>query len=48
MNVRFPDTLKCERMALRGMYVKYDHLSDLSRTYDKPDALTKHYHDGNK
>lgn len=46
MNVSFPETLKCDAMAIRGMYVKYDHLSDLSRSYDKPKGLPKHYYDG--
>lgn len=46
MHVLFPETFQCETMAIRGMYVTYDHLSDLSRTYDKPGGVPQHYYDG--
>lgn len=36
MEVQFPVNLDCEKMAIRALYVKYDHLSDLSDTFDKP------------
>lgn len=48
MNVLFPETFQCDAMAIRGMYVIYDHLSDLSRTYNKPGGVPQHYYDGSK
>lgn len=48
MNVVFPDTLECEAMAIRGMYVAYNHLSDLSKTYDTPKIfIPQHFRNGN-
>lgn len=46
MNVVFPLSMECERMAIRAMYLTYDHLSDLSRTYDKPEDVPEHFQSG--
>nr|CAH7717915.1 unnamed protein product [Callosobruchus chinensis] len=34
----FPLSIECEGMALRAMYVKYDHLSDLCSSFGTPDV----------
>lgn len=36
MNVLFPITLTAESMAIRGMYLDYDHVSDLAKSYNMP------------
>jgi hypothetical protein len=38
LEVQFPPTVDGEKTAVRALYVKYDHLSDLSDTYQKPDV----------
>ncbi|XP_063926331.1 axoneme-associated protein mst101(2)-like isoform X2 [Zophobas morio] len=42
MEVQYPPSIDGEKMAVRALYVKYDHLSDLSETYDKP-PIPEHY-----
>nr|CAI5836688.1 unnamed protein product [Callosobruchus analis] len=34
----FPLSIECEGMALRAMYLKYDHLSDLCPSFDTPEV----------
>lgn len=38
MAALLPPTVDYDCAALRGMYQKYDHLSDLSATYSTPPA----------
>ncbi|XP_074031121.1 dynein axonemal intermediate chain 7 isoform X1 [Leptinotarsa decemlineata] len=38
MQVLLPITVDCENMALRAMYLKYDHLSDSCQTYHMTEA----------
>lgn len=38
MNVIFPETLEYYCLAIRAMYVKYDHLSDLTYSFWKPNC----------
>lgn len=47
MDVQLPVSIDGDKMAVRGLYMKYDHLSDLSATYDKP-AIPKEYDIGKK
>lgn len=36
MELLFPPTIEGENMAVRVMYLKYDHLSELSNSYNLP------------
>ncbi|KAL1500843.1 hypothetical protein ABEB36_006270 [Hypothenemus hampei] len=38
MTVLFPAVIDCENAAIRGMYLKYDHLSDLSESFYMPEV----------
>ncbi|XP_015837771.1 dynein axonemal intermediate chain 7 isoform X2 [Tribolium castaneum] len=38
MEVQFPVSIDGDKMAVRTLYVKYDHLSDLCDTYQKPEV----------
>lgn len=44
-HVLFPETLACQNQVIRAMYVKYDHLSDLSASFHKP-SVPKQYDAG--
>ncbi|XP_066153892.1 dynein axonemal intermediate chain 7-like isoform X3 [Euwallacea fornicatus] len=44
-SVLFPLTVDCENAAIRAMYLKYDHLSDLSDTYYMPEVPRDFYMD---
>ncbi|RZC42436.1 protein CASC1-like [Asbolus verrucosus] len=46
MEVQFPLTIDGDKIAIRALYVKYDHLSDLSATYQKP-LIPEQYDKGN-
>lgn len=46
MNVLFPENIDGQLQAIRIMYVKYDHLSDLCATYHKP-PIPEQYKLGN-
>ncbi|XP_030757372.1 protein CASC1-like [Sitophilus oryzae] len=37
-SILFPAAIDCENAAIRAMYLKYDHMSDLSETFHMPDV----------
>lgn len=47
IEAQFPASMDGEKMAIRALYVKYDHLSDLCDTYEKP-QIPERYDTGKK
>lgn len=43
VSVLFPLIIDCDCAAIRAMYLKYDHLSDLSPTYNMPAVPPDYY-----
>ncbi|XP_076256077.1 dynein axonemal intermediate chain 7 [Rhynchophorus ferrugineus] len=43
VSILFPIIIDCENSAIRAMYLKYDHLSDLSETYYMPEVPKEYY-----
>ena len=45
MSLEFPSSMNLNQMAIRGIYVKYNHLSDTCKSYYVP-RIPKHYKKG--